>query len=1078
MSAQRRYTIGLGFLFDYLSESYSFEIFRSVQEVCLERGLNFLGFEGGNSRFSTFGLFHKQKNAVIDLLDAGRLDGMILLAEQVTNTLTDPEIKRLKRNLTGVPIVSIGAMSGVRASLLVDNRRGVRELVAHLIERHGRRHIAFINGPATSLDARQRCAAYRRTLESFGLPVDERLIAAGDFYSGATDAVRTILDERRARCDAIVCANDMMAVFAVKELERRGIRVPEDVAVAGFDDIEDCVRVSPRLTTVRQSFRDIGRESVRIMSAVLAGEKVERNVVLPTKMIVRESCGCTDLDALDAVLRPASRAAARPSRPAPGPTADPAGRLLAQLREDHPRLLEKPDVRKTVGELQEILSIGGIGNGGGRKFLFRLQRLAARLLAGGEELNAVYALTASFFAAAAPQGGRDNGGQLAALREEAMVLLGLVGRERLGEGGERIAPKGETRLTFNEDFRETLNVDQLRDIMYVQLMKLKFRRFYVCLYTDGTRRNSRLLMQCAVGEDAPPPDRRPFPSRRLLPGILGNAEPFAFIVAALYFKETGLGYMLSDISGLTLEPLFDTLSSQLSGAVNGAIQAKAIHDHTEQLEEKVRERTMRLELATREKTNLFVSIAHDVKTPLTLIRNYLDGYVKKHGPSDELRVIRRHFEKLLDVMVDYLDREKIERGKITYRHDQVADFSGLLREDLELFRETARRGNVRLRADIAPGVSLRADPKALARIVSNLLENALRFAGPGGQVSVALGRRRGTIEFAVADSGIGLTAEEAKIIFDPYVQIGDASGAPLGIGMGLSIVKNIMDSLGGRISVVSRKGKGAEFTCVFPNAPAARGRGAPGGAAPRRRSARAPAVALAPVAYREDRYTLLFVEDDPELLAYLVANTREMFNVYWAGNGVEALQRLKDGPKPDLIVSDVVMDKMDGHRLIETLQRDGYTRDIPFIFLTAVNSREERIRGLRQGAVDYIGKPFSTDELIAKIDSLIRIQQALKNDRIRSLGTDLFRLLERMARRKSGFAAAGGNEDGDALYAKYGISRQEIEVISLLKLGLRHKEIAFHLGISINTVRTYVARIYDKCKVNTLVELLKKLKSL
>ena len=257
MGKRKRYTIGLGILFDYLYENYASGIFKNIQQACIEQDLNFIGFEGGDSRISQYSQYYRQKNSVIQLIDPRLVDGMILLGELVNNTLTDEEIKTFKTVLADIPVVSIGLFRFARSSLVIENKKGLREIIAHLIRDHHYRNIAFITGPPTSQDSRERLKAYSDTLKRFGLPVRPELIVPGDFYSLGAEAVRVLLDERKLDVDAIVSANDSMAIFAMKELNRRGLRVPDDIAITGFDDIEECQFVQPKLTTVRQLFFDL-----------------------------------------------------------------------------------------------------------------------------------------------------------------------------------------------------------------------------------------------------------------------------------------------------------------------------------------------------------------------------------------------------------------------------------------------------------------------------------------------------------------------------------------------------------------------------------------------------------------------------------------------------------------------------------------------------------------------------------------------------------------------------------------------------------------------------------------------------
>jgi signal transduction histidine kinase/DNA-binding LacI/PurR family transcriptional regulator/DNA-binding NarL/FixJ family response regulator len=1075
MAGEKRFTIGLGFLSDFILETYSSGIFKSVREACAEADLDFIGFEGGFSRVF-FELYNQQKNAVIDLVDKGNLDGMILLAEHAANTMTDLDIKRVFRNLSGVPIVSIGYSPKAAASILIDNTRSMRDLVVHLIHDHGYRRIAFLNGPATSRDGKNRFEAYQETLREFGVPIREKLIVYdGDFYSSGADAVKTLLDERRAAFDAIVAANDSMAIFAMKELKRRGIRVPADIAVTGFDDIESGHQLSLGLTTVRQSFFDIGRESVRTMRAILAGETVPHRIVLPTRLVVRESCGCTDADKIDRILSRDGAPVEKKKRAGRRDSPDRDFRPAAELEKRMPSLFEKPGVKTAVQELARALP-DGADETGRRNFIKRIGTLFGRLFEMEEDLGTVYRLTVSFFSAAAADGDDPRREKmLRTLREESLILAGLSAQLHQAGREVRIKEKEGNELIINDDFAALLHIDRLREIVSMQLPKMQFKHFYVCLYTDPSRLNAKLLMQYHSGPGVRAvPDRSQFPAKHLLPGFRRNSANFAYMVVALFFEETELGYVLFDITDLHAEPSYDDLANQISGAINGAMQAKAIHEYTGQLEEKVRDRTRQLELAARERADFFNDIAHEIKNPLTLISNYLDAYIAKQGLSEELKVLKSNFEALLEVMVDYLSREKIERGKIVYRHGLSADASAIVGNDVILFRESARRKDVRLADAIEPGVFVSADPEALERVVENLLHNAVRFTNPGGGIKVALRRKGDRVEFSVKDTGIGLSPDQLQHIFERYYQANAEGEGPVGSGLGLDIVKKIIDELGASIRVTSAKGRGTTFTCRFSSSRSpARSRVVLSG-----RTAPRAALDTETEAPLEGRGNLFFVEDNAELLAYLVENTKAIFNVDHANNGLDALESLKRISKPNIIVSDVLMDKMDGYRFFEELMKDDDFRDVPFLFLTGVNSRMDRLKALNQGAVDYIAKPFRIDELIAKIQSILRIQEALKKKNVLLLGSQLYRAIEDRFLEHDGGRSDGGIADFNQLLVKHGISRKEIEVISLLKLGLVHKQIAARLNISIYTVRTHIARVYKKCHVNSALELFAKLKSL
>ncbi len=186
----------------------------------------------------------------------------------------------------------------------VDNQGGTRALVRHLVEQHGRAMFCYVAGPAEALDARERCSAFREALAGYPGVTLARIFEGKFAGVSGQLAVQEILTwPRRALPDAIVCANDQMAIGAMRELQANGIRVPADVAVAGFDDIRLGALLTPPLTTVRQPMRLLGERACARLLQRIGDPALPRQVDrLPTALVVRESCGC----------RPAGRPAAGP----------------------------------------------------------------------------------------------------------------------------------------------------------------------------------------------------------------------------------------------------------------------------------------------------------------------------------------------------------------------------------------------------------------------------------------------------------------------------------------------------------------------------------------------------------------------------------------------------------------------------------------------------------------------------------------------------------------------------------------------------------------------------------------------
>lgn len=281
-----RPTVGL--LLDYIEDGYQLGVVQGAREAAIEQDLNLLVLSGG-----VLGA-HAPRNALFDTLASGNVDALIVLSGPLSNYLGPEALGEYCQRFAHIPLVSIGQDLGGVPNVHVDNAQGMREAIAHLIEVHGRRRIAFIRGPEVSMDAEYRFQGYHETLADYGVPYEPNLVVKGSFSEMAgTHAVSELLDQRKVRFEALAAASDAIAAAALRELLRRGLRVPEDVAVVGFDDAESSQYGQVPLTSVRQPLAFQGRTAVELAARLCAGEAVETVTLLPTTLLPRESCGCS-----------------------------------------------------------------------------------------------------------------------------------------------------------------------------------------------------------------------------------------------------------------------------------------------------------------------------------------------------------------------------------------------------------------------------------------------------------------------------------------------------------------------------------------------------------------------------------------------------------------------------------------------------------------------------------------------------------------------------------------------------------------------------------------------------------------
>jgi LacI family transcriptional regulator len=276
---RRQETRMLGMVVPDNRNLYFAELARSVEDACFERGYNVILCNSDEDP--------AKENAYLSLLAEKRVDGIVFVASGTDRSGVQALLQHK------IPVVALDReLKGMTCgSIIVDNRAGGRQATWHLIGGNHRR-IGCISGPKNLASAKERLQGYRDALAEARLPVEPALIQMGNFHiEGGYTAVQALLDLPN-RVTAIFAANDLMAIGALRGIAARGLRVPEDVAVVGFDDIALAMYTEPPLTTVKQPIREIGKLATELIMARVNGERKEpQSRRLKTSLIVRESCG-------------------------------------------------------------------------------------------------------------------------------------------------------------------------------------------------------------------------------------------------------------------------------------------------------------------------------------------------------------------------------------------------------------------------------------------------------------------------------------------------------------------------------------------------------------------------------------------------------------------------------------------------------------------------------------------------------------------------------------------------------------------------------------------------------------------
>ena len=277
-----------------LNEEYQSEVIEGIAECARQRNINvscFTSFGG----IMTDSLFDVGEYNIYELVNYSRVDGAILL----TNTISDPvEREKIigKVKASGIPVAVLDCDDYPEFyNIRIDNSEAMREIVRHVLEKHGARTVNYISGPLYNQEAAERYKAFLDVMKEHGIEVDERRVFFGEFRSkDGFEAVEELMESGLPLPDAVICANDAMALAAVTTFERFGYAVPDDVIVTGFDNTYNARHYCPALTTVSRPLKEAGAKACEILDRVTDGEKIDREIVLRSEPVFSESCGCVN----------------------------------------------------------------------------------------------------------------------------------------------------------------------------------------------------------------------------------------------------------------------------------------------------------------------------------------------------------------------------------------------------------------------------------------------------------------------------------------------------------------------------------------------------------------------------------------------------------------------------------------------------------------------------------------------------------------------------------------------------------------------------------------------------------------
>lgn len=738
-----RHTITIGFLAARLDEPYQHSVWRGAVEEAEKLGIS-LVFFGGQRLGSPVG-YESLDNIAFNLAARSGLAALAVMTNVIGTYLTQKDLLEFVKGLKKVPLVSIGVEIPGISSVTIDNTGGMGAIVDHLVQIHGRRRFLFLAGPENHSESLAQEAEFNDRL--FSLLGKGAVVRIEHCNFQETEAWETTsrLFSQGIPFDAIVAANDLMAMGALRALAEAGVRVPEDVSVTGFDDTDDSRFSIPPLTTIRQGTYALGQQAIRSLAINLGILPKERLVThrAPVTFIIRESCGCSSASTEGSEDIHQSKQESSDVAKAAEPLAQLKNEVNAALfRGRNPATLQYRHFGPALMDKAQLIIAEGIA-----RYQAALRRSVERRSAVLREIEA--SLVTSFslpdILSAVARGTRSLG-----ISSCYLVLFESKG----------ITPEWARLL----------------------------------LASEGNK--TRILAPYGIR----------FRTLELLPGGFPDTWSF-YVVEPLRFGEERLGYLVCTADSEDRQ-IFEALRDQVSGAIKGAQLMAAERDRERYLEQQVRLRTQELsttneqlrEEIERRRTlerelldisnDIMASIGRDIHDDLCqniagigLMAAKLEGSLRRQSCPGMENAAKSAAEIATAASRTASQAKGIARGL----YPAELEAKGLVAAVQELVQSARSRYNGTIALEISPGFTLKNSEKALHlyRIIQEALNNAVVHA-KASLIVVSLLSDRESVEVSVADNGIGFDLQKVQMN-----------------GLGLRILKYRSSVIGGELKIRS-----------------------------------------------------------------------------------------------------------------------------------------------------------------------------------------------------------------------------------------------------------------------------------
>ena len=653
----------LGFLTESLNSLYQSNIWNGASDAATRLGYSILCFAGGSLSQSSWNEYEPQRNIIYNHIDKKYLKG-IIIAGSLGNFISGSEFRRFYNQFTEIPLVCLGPEIPSVPTVIVDNTRGMRELISHLVEHHHCTRIAFVRGPEGNQEAEERLRIFREVLVEHGLTPDPDLILPGDFSRDAgANAVEYLLAGEH-HFDALVGANDDTALGALKAFQEHHVRVPDEVLVVGFDDIEESSFSAPPLTTVRQPLYEMGSRAVEVVHNCIQGQKIKGTIIVPASLVTRQSCGCfRHYEVNDHLFCRDSNEITDSQRCI---LKEETETVMARLAEHAVASFDTA----LLSELIEIYIDELSGNKTG-SFIPAINKIAWKLASAGGDTMGLYHIIEILRQFALARYEESLPETVESLFLNAYTAI--ADSATRAQANRRLASERQATIlrSAGQAIASAFDLVQLLGVIAAELGNLEIEGCYLSLYDrfENPGRHSRLHLVLALRDGkrfAVDSADNTFSVPRLSPdNVIRITDPHSLLVEPLYFRDEQIGIIVFEVRRCRNGQTYEILQQHISSALKGTLLMKQVQEQAAALEA-ANEQLQKL----RDAEHAYLKA---IKHELELGRDIQTSFLPRSIPEVPGWEVVNYFQPAREVSGDFYDVFVLPDGEVMLT---ICDVSG------------------------------------------------------------------------------------------------------------------------------------------------------------------------------------------------------------------------------------------------------------------------------------------------------------------------------------------------------------------------------------------------------------------